>query len=73
MNWSLLIRQTHRWLGIALVVLTLINIAAFAMGYAIEWLYYLPLLPLFLLMISGVYLFAQPYLGRVRNGGHAPS
>ena len=64
MNWSKLIRQTHRWPGLSLIALTLVNVIAFGMGRAIPWLYYLPLVPLFLLMFSGLYLFVQPYLGR---------
>jgi hypothetical protein len=67
MNWSKLIRTTHRWLGVTLVALTIINIVAFALGQAIPWLYYLPLAPLFLLMLSGLYLFVQPYLSRSQS------
>ena len=66
---SKLMRQTHRWLGMSLIVLTIINVIAFSMGYAIPWLYYLPLLPLFLLMGTGLYMFVQPYLGRSRSAG----
>lgn len=71
MNWSKLIRETHRWLGITLVALTLVNVIAFAMGYAIEWLYYLPLLPLFGSMLTGTYMFVLPYIVRSRTGGQA--
>ena len=67
MNWNKLIRQTHRWLGVSLIVLTIVNVIAFGMGYAIEWLYYLPLLPLFLLMFSGLYMFAAPYVAAWRS------
>lgn len=58
---SQLIRTTHRWLGVTLIALTIINAVAFALGQAIPWLYYLPLLPLFLLMITGLYMFVLPY------------
>jgi len=58
---SNLIRTTHRWLGMILIVLTLINIVAFSIGQAIPALYYAPLLPLFLLMLSGLYMFLLPY------------
>jgi hypothetical protein len=34
------------------------------MGYAIPWLYYLPLIPLFLSMLSGLYMFVLPYFGK---------
>jgi hypothetical protein len=57
-----LIRITHRWLGVTLIALTIINAIAFAVGQAVPWLYYLPLVPLFLLMISGLYMFVLPYL-----------
>ena len=63
---SQMIRTTHRWLGVTLMALTLINIVAFAIGQAIPWLYYLPLAPLFLLMLTGLYLFALPYFRRGR-------
>ncbi len=58
------IRTTHRWLGVTLIVLTIINAVAFAIGQAIPWLYYLPLLPLFLLMITGLYMFVLTYVRR---------
>ena len=63
---SQMIRTAHRWLGITLIALTLINIVAFAIGQAIPWLYYLPLAPLFLLMLTGLYMFALPYVRRGR-------
>jgi hypothetical protein len=59
---SQLIRTTHRWLGVTLIALTLINVVAFAIGQAVPWLYYLPLAPLFLSMITGLYMFVLPYL-----------
>jgi hypothetical protein len=55
------IRTTHRWLGMALVALTIVNFLAFGMGYAIPWLYYSPLVPLFLSMLSGIYMFVVHY------------
>jgi hypothetical protein len=64
---SQLIRTTHRWLGVTLIALTLINIVAFAIGQAVPWLYYLPLAPLFLLMITGLYMFVLPYTRKART------
>lgn len=58
------IRPTHRWLGIALIVLTIANVIAISLGQTIAWLTYLPLLPLLLLMATGLALFVQPYLRR---------
>lgn len=68
MNWSIWIRQAHRWLGI---VFTLIVGGFFgAQGFGkepLEWVYFLPLFPLFLMLITGLYLFALPYVGRRRD------
>ncbi len=62
MNWSSWIRQFHRWTSI---IFTASVIAIFAMLGAgrepAEWVYYLPLPPLFLLMVSGLYMFFRPY------------
>ncbi len=69
MNLSKTIRVTHRWLGATLIALTVVNAVAFGMGHAIPWLYYLPLLPLFLSMLSGIYLFVLPYIARHRDAG----
>ena len=61
------IRQTHRWVAIAFVAIVAVNFAAFGMGYVIEWLYYLPLPPLFLLLATGLYMFVLPYVAKWRG------
>lgn len=72
MNWSNWIRQGHRWLGLILVVTVIAASLAAAGGQdAGSWLYYLPLPPLFLLMFSGIYLFALPYVTKWRGGQRA--
>ena len=58
------IRTTHRWLGMSLIFLTIANIIAIGTGNAMDWLTYLPLLPLFLLMLSGLYMFVLPYVAK---------
>ena len=62
--------QFHRWLS---VIFTIIVLAIFIMlgagGEPAPWVYYLPLLPLALLMISGLYMFVLPYW--VRRGRSA--
>ena len=55
------IRNSHRWLGMALIVLTIINFVAFGTGNAIPWLDYSPLVPLFLSMATGLYMFVVHY------------
>jgi hypothetical protein len=68
------IRQTHRWLSIAFTVAVIANFVALAQadgGTPPAWVTYSPLLPLFLLLFSGLYLFALPYVGRWRGGRRA--
>lgn len=59
------IRQIHRWTSIVFVAVVA---AIFVMlGAGIEpaqWVYFLPLPPLFLLMPTGLYMFFQPYAAR---------
>lgn len=70
MSWGKGIRQSHRWLSI---IFTAIVVAIFiAKGTGTEpaeWVYLLPLIPLSLLTLSGLYRFALPYAAR-RRGVH---
>ena len=65
------IRQSHRWISIAF---TLTVVANFVVMFARQgqqpppWVTYSPLLPLFLLLLTGLYLFALPYASRRRSG-----
>ena len=68
MSWNNLIRQTHRWLSIAFVVTVIITFIALQQAKPLMWVSYVPLLPLALLAISGLYLFFLPYLGKRRSG-----
>lgn len=71
MKFSLFIRKSHRWLSIAFTALVLANIAINITGMGGESLALAigltTLVPLILLMISGLYLFALPYLGGRRG------
>lgn len=71
MNWIQLIRQVHRWLSIAFTLTVGANFAAMATGEPPAWVVYSPLLPLFLLMVTGLYMFALPYVTRRRDGRSA--
>ena len=62
------IRQSHRWLSIVFTVTVIANFAAMTRGTPPAWITYSPLFPLALLLFSGLYLFALPYLGRSRSG-----
>ena len=61
MNWSKLIRQTHRWLSIAFTVAVIVNIIAVVQEKQAVWVGLLALFPLILLMLTGLYMFALPY------------
>lgn len=61
------IRQTHRWLSIAFTLTVVANFAARAQGQAAAWLTYSPLLPLALLLFTGLYLFVLPYAAKWRE------
>ena len=74
MKWNEWIRQTHRWLSIAFTVTVIANFVALAQGGGAApppWVTYSPLLPLALLLFSGLYLFALPYAARWRRGRRA--
>jgi hypothetical protein len=60
-NWNTWIRQTHRWLSIAFTVAVIVTFVALAQNPPLVWVSYLPLLPLALLVVSGLYLFVLPY------------
>ena len=61
MNWNDWIRQIHRWLSIAFTVTVIANFIALAQGEPSAWVTYSPLLPLTLLLFTGLYLFVLPY------------
>lgn len=68
MTWNKWIRQFHRWLSIIFTVTVAANFIAMAMGRPPAWIVYSPLLPLFLLMFSGLYMFVLPYVTKERDG-----
>jgi len=61
------IRQVHRWLSIIFTLTVIANFATMAFGQPPAWVVYSPLLPLFILLATGLYLFFLPYLMK-RNG-----
>ena len=70
MSTSNVVRQTHRWLSIVFTITVIANFVAMGLGQKqpIPWVTYAPLLPLALLLLSGLYLFALPYYTRARSG-----
>jgi hypothetical protein len=74
MNWNYWIRQTHRWTAIVFTITVLANFVALARGTPPAWITYSPLLPLALLLFTGLYLFALPYVAiwrSARRVGHS--
>ena len=72
MNWNTLTRQTHRWLSILFTALVIANVVVNFTPLRQEtlalWLGLFTLLPLILLLVTGLYLFALPYAARWRSG-----
>ena len=60
------IRQIHCWLSIAFTVTVIVTFVALAQKEPVVWVSYVPLLPLALLLLTGLYLFVLPYLTRWR-------
>jgi len=73
LNWNKWIRQTHRWGSIAFTVGVIINGVAVATGRYTNLLGLLALLPLALLLLTGLYLFVLPYRGRWRRAQRTAS
>jgi len=67
LNWNNCIRQTHRWLSIAFTLAVIANLVVLMQGEQIVWVGLLALFPLVLLLVSGLYLFALPYVMRARR------
>jgi len=63
------IRQAHRWLAVAFTALVLANFAVMGRETIAPLVGGFTLLPLALLLFSGLYLFALPYAKR--RGGDA--
>ena len=61
------VRQIHRWLSITFTVTVIATVIALVQKEPIVWVSYLPLLPLLLLLATGLYLFAVPYTAKWRR------
>ena len=70
MNWNKWIRQAHRWLSIAFTVSVIVTFIALSRENPLVWVSYVPLLPLALLLLTGLYLFVLPYVSR--RAGRSP-
>jgi heme A synthase len=68
LNWNKWIRQIHRWLSMAFTVAVIVNIVAVAQKKYSDRMGLLAVLPLALLLVTGLYLFVLPYATRWRSG-----
>ena len=67
MNWNTSIRQIHRWLAIIFTLTVIANLVAMSQGTPPMWIVYSPLPPLFLMLATGLYMFALPYMPKRRK------
>lgn len=73
MNWNRFVRQSHRWLAIAFTLGVAVDFVVLARAQSEPpfWVYLMPLLPLALLEITGLYLFVLPHAAKWRaNRSH---
>ncbi len=67
MSWNHWIRQTHRWLSVFFTLAVIANLVALVKQEQAVWVGVLALLPLIVLLVTGLYLFALPYATRWRD------
>ncbi|HEY8615970.1 hypothetical protein [Phenylobacterium sp.] len=72
MTWTLRLRQVHRWLSIVFVLAVIANLLALATKSQAAWIGFLALAPLIVLMLTGLWMFFAPYVGR-RRGALVPA
>jgi hypothetical protein len=59
------IRQIHRWVSIVFAIVVAGIFGALGLGtQPAQWVYFLPLIPLAILMVTGLYLFVLPYAAK---------
>jgi hypothetical protein len=63
------LRQAHRWLAILFTLTVIANFVAMAVGTPPMWIVYSPLPPLFLMLLSGLYMFFLPYMRKAKEQG----
>ena len=70
MTWNNGVRQIHRWVSIAFTLTVIANIVALSLGRGQPpaWVTYSPLLPLFVLLFTGLYLFVLPFATKWQRG-----
>jgi hypothetical protein len=61
------VRQAHRWLSIIFTMTVVANFVAMALGTPPAWVVYSPLPFLFLMLVTGLYMFVLPYVAKRRG------
>ena len=68
MSWNKWIRQIHRWLSVIFTVIVAAIFGALGLGEEpAQWIYLMPLAPLALLLLTGIYLFLLPHAAKWRG------
>ena len=68
MNGNMRVRQIHRWVSMAFSAIVAAIFIAMGIGTVpADWVYFLPLIPLAGLMLTGLYVFVLPYAARRRG------
>jgi hypothetical protein len=72
MSWSKWIRKFHRVMAMTFTIVVAAIFITLGLGKEpVLWVYYVPLFPLALLLLSGLYLFALPYAAKRRSAQSA--
>lgn len=65
---SKFIRVFHRLTSLAFMLVVAAIFAMLGLGQQpAQWIYYLPLAPLFFLFVTGAWMFFQPYVAKARR------
>lgn len=68
MTANLWIRQIHRWMSLAFTAGVVVYMIAMQKKEPPFWLGLFALIPLVLLLLTGLYLFVLPHVARWRSG-----
>jgi hypothetical protein len=68
MTLTTLIRLTHRWLSVAFTAGVINYMIVMTRGQPPGWVGLFALVPLILLLVSGLYMFVLPYVVKGRSG-----